>query len=271
MTVSYINLIRAQRRRHDLPVKGFRSYASTSEMLAAHKEARQRLEAGIRPVVAEEAEPTAPVVAAPQPVEEPIHQSRSRVAYGCPINMIRTASWRFLLELAVLRYGVSQRDLLGPTRQRSIVEARNYAIGLIYQHTQQSMPGVGNRFGRDHTTILHALRRVGATEKLVDLLPPIRGERRPKPPGISRRTERAQEVRRIIREGYEAGLSGPAISERAGVTPKSVRAIACQLGLVHPKNSQKLLPPGKEADFRVLMRVGEYSAAEALRILGGTK
>jgi hypothetical protein len=85
-----------------------------------------------------------------------------------PLNMLQLCSSRFLLAYAALKHGVKEVDILGAAKPVEIVAARHDAIRLIYRHTQHSMPAVGKIFNRDHTTILHAIRKGGSTSKLVD-------------------------------------------------------------------------------------------------------
>jgi chromosomal replication initiator protein len=59
------------------------------------------------------------------------------------------------------RYGLPRTDLLSQRRSPSIVRPRQIAMYLSKVLTQRSMPEIGRRFGgRDHTTVLHAVRRI---------------------------------------------------------------------------------------------------------------
>jgi chromosomal replication initiator protein len=52
-------------------------------------------------------------------------------------------------------------DLLSKRRSRSIARPRQIAMALAKELTSHSLPEIGDRFGgRDHTTVLHACRRV---------------------------------------------------------------------------------------------------------------
>jgi chromosomal replication initiator protein len=52
-------------------------------------------------------------------------------------------------------------DLLSKRRNRSIARPRQIAMGLAKELTTHSLPEIGDAFGgRDHTTVLHACRRV---------------------------------------------------------------------------------------------------------------
>jgi len=58
-------------------------------------------------------------------------------------------------------YDVARTDLLSNRRTRKIVHPRQVAMYLSKQMTLRSLPEIGRRFGgRDHTTVLHAVRKV---------------------------------------------------------------------------------------------------------------
>ncbi len=58
-------------------------------------------------------------------------------------------------------YGLKQADLLSERRNRAIARPRQAAMWLCKQLTTRSLPDIGRRFGgRDHTTVLHAVRRI---------------------------------------------------------------------------------------------------------------
>lgn len=72
-------------------------------------------------------------------------------------------------------YNVSKQDLLSNRRTRTIVKPRQVAMYLAKMLTPRSLPEIGRRFGgRDHTTVLHAVRKiedlVGADLKLAQEL-----------------------------------------------------------------------------------------------------
>ena len=60
-------------------------------------------------------------------------------------------------------FGLTRDELLGRSRQQSVVRPRQIAIYLAKKLTRRSLPDLGRRFGgRDHTTIIHAIRRIEA-------------------------------------------------------------------------------------------------------------
>jgi chromosomal replication initiator protein len=60
-------------------------------------------------------------------------------------------------------YKLRVADLLSPGRSRSLARPRQVAMALAKELTRHSLPEIGDAFGgRDHTTVLHACRRVVA-------------------------------------------------------------------------------------------------------------
>jgi chromosomal replication initiator protein len=60
-------------------------------------------------------------------------------------------------------YGMRQVDLISERRNRAIARPRQAAMWLAKHLTTRSLPDIGRRFGgRDHTTVLHAVRRIEA-------------------------------------------------------------------------------------------------------------
>jgi len=58
-------------------------------------------------------------------------------------------------------FGLKQADLISQRRTRSVARPRQAAMWLAKQLTTRSLPDIGRRFGgRDHTTVLHAVRRI---------------------------------------------------------------------------------------------------------------
>ena len=58
-------------------------------------------------------------------------------------------------------YSLKQADLISERRQRAVARPRQAAMWIAKQITTRSLPDIGRRFGgRDHTTVLHAVRRI---------------------------------------------------------------------------------------------------------------
>ena len=92
-----------------------------------------------------------PVVAEPATEHEP-PPSDSREDFA-KLKQIVAVTARF--------FSVTQAALIGPSRRTSLVEARNVAAYLARRLTSLSYADVGRGLGhRDHTTIMHAERRL---------------------------------------------------------------------------------------------------------------
>ena len=65
-------------------------------------------------------------------------------------------------KLVASRFNVSRADILSSRRTAAVVKPRQIAMYLSKILTLRSLPEIGRRFGgRDHTTVLHAVRKIG--------------------------------------------------------------------------------------------------------------
>ena len=63
-------------------------------------------------------------------------------------------------------YKIKVADLLSSRRSRSVARPRQVAMALAKELTNHSLPEIGDAFGgRDHTTVLHACRKVKALQE----------------------------------------------------------------------------------------------------------
>lgn len=68
-----------------------------------------------------------------------------------------------ILKLVANHYSVSRPDILSSRRTANVVRPRQIAMYLAKTLTLRSLPEIGRRFGgRDHTTVLHAVRKIDA-------------------------------------------------------------------------------------------------------------
>nr|WP_246191157.1 chromosomal replication initiator protein DnaA [Aureimonas leprariae] len=68
-----------------------------------------------------------------------------------------------ILRFVSRHYNVSKTDILSARRTRTVVRPRQIAMYLAKTMTPRSLPEIGRRFGgRDHTTVLHAVRKIEA-------------------------------------------------------------------------------------------------------------
>ena len=71
-----------------------------------------------------------------------------------------TATARRILRSVCHHFGVPSDVLLSSTRTVRVAAARQTAMTLIRRNTDFSLMEIGNIFGRDHGTVIHAMRVV---------------------------------------------------------------------------------------------------------------
>ncbi len=57
-------------------------------------------------------------------------------------------------------YGISVKEMQSSRRCRNIARPRQIAMYLSKQLTSRSLPEIGRKFERDHTTVMHAIRKI---------------------------------------------------------------------------------------------------------------
>ncbi len=73
----------------------------------------------------------------------------------------RRISPQMILDTTAATYGFSVEALIGPSRTRPLVTARQVAMYLTRELTDYSYPAIGRVFGkRDHTTVIHAVDKI---------------------------------------------------------------------------------------------------------------
>ncbi len=87
------------------------------------------------------------------------------LAQECLADILRASDRKVSIEeiqrKVAEHYNVRLSDLIGPKRMRTIARPRQIAMYLAKQMTTRSLPEIGRRFGgRDHTTIMHGIRKV---------------------------------------------------------------------------------------------------------------
>jgi chromosomal replication initiator protein len=76
-----------------------------------------------------------------------------------------------ILKIVGRHYNVARTDLLSPRRARTVVVPRQIGMYLAKKMTARSLPEIGRRFGgRDHSTVLHAVRKIEDQIKTDDRL-----------------------------------------------------------------------------------------------------
>lgn len=67
----------------------------------------------------------------------------------------------YVRRLAAVGFGVTVADLEGPSKQRPLVQYRQVTMTAVRLMCGLSYPAIGRQFGRrDHTTVMHAVRKV---------------------------------------------------------------------------------------------------------------
>lgn len=107
-------------------------------------------------------------------------------------------------------FGTTPEVLLGADRSRTAVDARAVAMTAARIHGH-SLPTIARHFERDHTTVLHATRRIEKTPPLRDLAAKIAAELPEEPAGAS--TGPADVAEQIPEAGYRS--PGARAQERA--------------------------------------------------------
>lgn len=57
-------------------------------------------------------------------------------------------------------FAIELSDMLGKSRIRRFARPRHLAIAIAYEHTGKSLPEIARAFGRDHTSVLHAINGI---------------------------------------------------------------------------------------------------------------
>jgi chromosomal replication initiator protein len=72
---------------------------------------------------------------------------------GAPIALIQA--------ITAIHYGIDPLEMKSQRRARDVSRPRQVAMYFARELTPQSLPEIGRRFGgRDHTTVMHAIKRV---------------------------------------------------------------------------------------------------------------
>ncbi|GAC1589539.1 MAG: hypothetical protein NVS3B21_06240 [Acidimicrobiales bacterium] len=69
---------------------------------------------------------------------------------------------KIILDATSKTFGFSLEELCGPNRRRPLVTARQIAMYVMRELTDFSYPAIAREFGgRDHTTVIHAVEKIG--------------------------------------------------------------------------------------------------------------
>jgi chromosomal replication initiator protein len=87
------------------------------------------------------------------------------LAQDCLADILRASDRKLTIEeiqrKVAEHFNIRLSDMIGPKRVRTIARPRQIAMYLAKQLTPRSLPEIGRRFGgRDHTTIMHGVRKI---------------------------------------------------------------------------------------------------------------
>jgi chromosomal replication initiator protein len=87
------------------------------------------------------------------------------VAQECLADILRASDRKVTIDEIIRKvadhYNIRMTDILSPRRARSVARPRQVAMFLAKKLTTKSLPEIGRRFGgRDHTTVIHAVRKI---------------------------------------------------------------------------------------------------------------
>ncbi len=73
----------------------------------------------------------------------------------------RQITAKVVIEATAEMFGLSVEELIGKSRSRPLVTARQVAMYVLREMTDFSYPAIGRAFGdRDHTTVMHAVNKI---------------------------------------------------------------------------------------------------------------
>ncbi|WP_119841196.1 chromosomal replication initiator protein DnaA [Pseudooceanicola algae] len=92
-------------------------------------------------------------------------QITMELTQDCLADVLRASDRKISIEeiqrCVAEHYNIRLSDMIGPKRVRSFARPRQIAMYLCKKMTSRSLPEIGKRFGgRDHTTVMHAVKRV---------------------------------------------------------------------------------------------------------------
>ena len=74
---------------------------------------------------------------------------------------IKSINVEFIQNIVASHFNLNIHELLSPRRPRSLARPRQIAMYLAKQYTTNSLPDIGRKFSnRDHTTVIHAVKKI---------------------------------------------------------------------------------------------------------------
>ena len=74
---------------------------------------------------------------------------------------VKSTSIETIQNIVAAYFNLNIQEMLSARRSRSLARPRQIAIYLSKQHTTNSLPDIGRKFSnRDHTTVIHAVKKI---------------------------------------------------------------------------------------------------------------
>jgi len=74
---------------------------------------------------------------------------------------VRSINVEFIQNIVASHFNLNIHELLSPRRPRSLARPRQIAMYLAKHYTTNSLPDIGRKFSnRDHTTVIHAVKKI---------------------------------------------------------------------------------------------------------------
>jgi ABC-type dipeptide/oligopeptide/nickel transport system ATPase component len=139
------------------------------EMIAAAKQRWQRM-GMVRSAPMVKINPPMPIVQEiRKPIlvkpSRPIHTNRTSPEMYYYTLPTRRSSMAEILRMVCEDYDLTEAEIMAHRRHKKPCTARQIAMYLAKKTCHHSYPAIGRFFGRDHTTVLHA---INITEKRID-------------------------------------------------------------------------------------------------------
>ncbi len=82
---------------------------------------------------------------------------------GISVKIARRLTVKHIQDTVAHFYQIPAREMRSARRSRSVARPRQIAMYLTRELTPKSLPDIGGLFGgRDHTTVMHAIKRIEA-------------------------------------------------------------------------------------------------------------